>query len=240
MSPAPAVSFVIPVYEEGENITRVIEGLCGSVDLSAHEILVVYDRETDGTLPVIARVAHDYPTLRTVRNAFGGGARRALLTGFAEAKGEGACVVMADGSDDLALLPRMIALLGEGWDVICPSRYMPGGRQIGGPWLKGAMSRLAGLTLHRLAGLPTRDPTNNFKLYRASMLRALDLEREGGFEIALEITVKAWQAGCRVTEIPATWRDRTAGHSRFRLWGWLPRYLRWYARAFLPSRRGRA
>jgi glycosyltransferase involved in cell wall biosynthesis len=236
MAPAPRLSFVVPVYEEGENIGSLLDALGEATDLRAHELLVVYDRDSDSTLPVLDLLKPLYPTLRTVRNAYGGGARKALLTGFAQARGEGVCVVMADLSDDLALLPRMEALLAEGFDLICPSRYMPGGRQVGGPWLKGLLSRWAGVSLHFLAGLPTRDPTNNFKLYRTSMIRRVTVETEGGFEVALEATVKAWRAGYRVTELPAEWRDRTAGRSQFRLWRWLPRYLRWYLLALLPGR----
>jgi dolichol-phosphate mannosyltransferase len=66
------------------------------------------------------------------------------------------------------------------------------------------------------------------------MLNAMTLESRGGFEISLEITVKAFIAGYRIAELPTTWRDRTAGESRFRLWHWLPRYLRWYVYAFRP------
>ena len=233
---APVLSFVIPVYQEGENIGPLLDALAATADLRSHEILLVYDRDDDSTLPVVERLSPRFPTLRTVKNAYGGGARKALLTGFAAARGEGICVVMADLSDDLRLLPRMQALLSEGFDLVCPSRYMPGGRQVGGPPLKGFLSRWAGRSLHFLAGLPTRDPTNNFKLYRTSMLRGLEIETEGGFEVALEITVKAWKAGYQVAELPAEWRDRTAGTSRFRMWQWIPRYLRWYLRAFLPGR----
>ena len=60
-----------------------------------------------------------------------------------------------------------------------------------------------------------------------------------GFDIALEITVKAHRAGYRITEIPTVWRDRTAGASNFQLARWLPRYLRWYGLALRGGARGR-
>jgi hypothetical protein len=77
-------------------------------------------------------------------------------------------------------------------------------------------------------GLPTRDPTNSFKAYRRDFLERTPIESAAGFSLGLELTVKAHFAGERVEEIPATWRDRTAGESRFRLMAWLPLYLRWY------------
>ena len=106
---------------------------------------------------------------------------------------------------------------------------MRGGRQIGGPPLKRLMSRTAGLTLHWFAGVPTHDPTNNFKLYSRRFLEATPIESTAGFELALELTVKATLDGRPVAEVPTTWRDRTAGQSNFKLRKWLPHYLHWYA-----------
>ena len=94
------------------------------------------------------------------------------------------------------------------------------------------MSRTAGLTLHWFGGVATHDPTNNFKLYSRRFLDSVAVESRAGFELALELTVKATLAGRRVAEVPTTWRDRTAGKSNFKLRRWLPHYVRWYVRAF--------
>ena len=124
-----------------------------------------------------------------------------------------------------------------GADVVAASRYMRGGRQVGGPLLKRLMSRTAGLTLHWFAGVPTHDPTNNFKLYSRRFLESTTIESTAGFELALELTVKATLAGRRVAEVPTTWRDRTAGQSNFKLRKWLPHYLHWYGVAFAGQSR---
>jgi hypothetical protein len=76
--------------------------------------------------------------------------------------------------------------------------------------------------------MPTHDATNAFRAYRRDVLKETPIESEGGFEYSLEITAKAYSAGRRITEIPSTWRDRSAGKSRFKLREWLPHYLRWY------------
>lgn len=143
-------------------------------------------------------------------------------------------VVMGDMSDDLQSVDQMLDLYGHGFDLVSASRYVKGGRVIGGPFLKRNLSRWAGRSLRLLRGMPTSDPTNAFKLYDAKMLRALTLESRGGFELSLEITVKAFLAAYRIAELPTTWRDRTCGQSRFRIWHWLPRYLHWYFYAFRP------
>lgn len=229
------VSLVIPVYNEGENIARTLADLKAKVHRS-YEALVVYDFEEDTTVPVVRARAVEFPEARLVKNAFGRGALNAIRTGFAEARGEYVVVVMADMADDVAAINAMIEKADAGFDLVCGSRYMPGGAQIGGPRLKRTLSRLAGLTLHHFARIPTRDATNSFKLYRRELLRAIPVESDGGFELGLELVVKAHLGGWRVTEVPSVWRDRTAGESRFQLTKWLPKYLRWYMKAFFGRR----
>jgi hypothetical protein len=111
---------------------------------------------------------------------------------------------------------------------------MPGGRQIGSPFLKRTLSRLGGMSLYLLRRLPTHDVTNNFKMYRRSMLRQIELAGTGGFEIAMEITTKAHKMGYKIIELPTTWRDREAGEAKFNLRKMLPRYLKWYWYALRP------
>jgi hypothetical protein len=105
---------------------------------------------------------------------------------------------------------------------------MKGGRQIGGPLLKKTLSRAAGVSLWYMTSLPTHDATNSFKLYKKSMLDKIDIQSENGFEIGMEIVVKSHFAGYKVTEVPCSWTDRTEGESRFRIYKWMPKYLRWY------------
>jgi dolichol-phosphate mannosyltransferase len=229
------LSVVCPVYNEGANVAALLARLA-SVTIPL-EMIVVYDRDDDDTLPALTRAAPPF-VVRPVKNRFASGALGAIKTGFAEASCEATLVIMADLSDDLDAVPAMFARIEAGYDVVCGSRYMPGGRQIGGPVLKGFLSRAAGITLHWLAGVPTRDVTNSFKMYRTSFLRTLTFESSGGFEIGMEAVVKAYVVGARIAEVPSTWTDRVAGESRFRLWRWLPKYLRWYLYAFRGRFRG--
>ena len=135
---------------------------------------------------------------------------------------------MADMSDDYDKVDQMVELMGNGYDIVCGSRYMKGGRQIGGGILKTFLSRLAGVSLWYLANLHTHDATNSFKMYSKELISRLTLESTAGFEIGIEIVVKARALGCKITEVPCLWQDRTAGESRFRIFKWAPHYLRWY------------
>lgn len=225
---------IIPVYNEAENFPLLWAELT-SLIRTPFEAFVVYDFDGDNTLPIARQMIDSgEQRLHLVQNTIGQGVVGALRRGFAVAQTGPLLVVMADLSDDLAQVDRMVELYRQGNHIVAGSRYMRGGKTIGGPWLKKNLSRLAGLTLHWLRRLPTSDATNAFKLYDAAMLNSLRIESKAGFEINLEITVKAFLAGYRIVEIPSTWRDRTHGQSRFLLWAWLPRYLKWYFFAFRP------
>jgi dolichol-phosphate mannosyltransferase len=224
----PALSIVIPVYNEGPNIESTLRGLFASVAVRPLEVLVVYDRDDDDTVPVVLGLQGELPEVILHRNRWGRGALGAIRSGLEAARAPYLLVMMADGSDDPADVDAMLALARSGADVVAGSRYMRGGQQLGGPPLKRLLSRLAGITLHHLGGLSVHDATSNYRLYSRRLLDRVDVESQAGFELALELTVKASLLGCRLAEVPTTWRDRTAGTSRFRLWVWLPHYLRWY------------
>jgi dolichol-phosphate mannosyltransferase len=228
----PEVSIILPVYNEGEAVEPVLRALDAAVT-TPHELVVVYDFDGDTTVPVIARLAPEIPALRGHRNDLGRGVLNAMKAGIAGTAAPYVLISMADGSDDPKAVDQMVALARDGADVVSASRYMKGGGQIGGPPLKRLMSRVAGLTLHWFARVPTHDPTNNFKLYSRRFLESTAIESTAGFELALELTVKATIAKRRIAEIPTTWRDRTAGQSNFKLRKWLPHYLHWYRVAFL-------
>lgn len=234
---AAQVSIVIPVYNEGEAVEPVIRALATTVR-THHEILVVYDFDGDTTVPIIRRLSAELPDVRGLRNDLGRGVLNAMRAGIAASTGELVVISMADGSDEPERIDEMVGLARGGADVVAASRYMRGGHQVGGPLVKRHLSHVAGLTLHWFAGVPIHDATNNFKLYRRSYLAAVTIESTAGFELALELTVKATLTGRRLAEVPTTWRDRSAGQSNFHLRRWLPHYVHWYLAAFRGRLRG--
>jgi dolichol-phosphate mannosyltransferase len=225
------LSIVIPVYNEGDTIVPLLRRLA-AVAPAPNEIIVVYDFDEDTTVAPVRALAAELPDLRLLRNDLGRGVLNALKAGMADSSGTFVLVTMADGSDEPTDIGPMLDLGRAGADVVAASRYMKGGRQVGGPRLKTALSRAAGLSLHWFAGVPVHDPTSNFKLYRRSFLDATPIESAAGFELALELTVKATLGGRQLAEVPTTWRDRTSGQSNFKLRKWLPHYLHWYIVAF--------
>jgi glycosyltransferase involved in cell wall biosynthesis len=220
---------VVPVYNEAENFRAFYESLRRNVR-APYRLVVVYDFEEDTTLPVVRQLAERDASLVLVRNPKRG-VLGALVTGLRYPERGAIVVSMADLSDDHTQIDEMFALYRSGCGVVAASRYSKGGRQLGGPWLKRTLSRAAGITLRWLGGIPTYDPTNNFKLYAKDLVDAVEIESTGGFEVALELTVKARRLGFRIGEVGTTWTDRVAGKSNFKLMRWLPSYLRWYTAA---------
>ncbi|MDQ3690388.1 MAG: glycosyltransferase [Chloroflexota bacterium] len=231
MTDALRLSIVVPVYNEPDNIGPTLRRIADEV-ATPHEVFVVYDFDADTTVPVVRKLQAELPAVRLQRNELGRGVLNAMKAGIAASQAPLVLITMADGSDEMDRVDEMVLLGQGGAAIVAGSRYMKGGGQVGGQLLKRTLSRAAGLSLHWLAGVPIHDATNNFKLYRRDFLDSVTIESTGGFELALELTAKASRAGFPMTEIPTTWRDRTAGESRFNLKAWLPRYLRWYLYLF--------
>jgi len=220
------LGIIIPVYNEGPNIKATLEAIEQKIE-TPHKIYIVYDFDQDDTLPVAKEMQQKGLLIELLKNPVRGVAN-AIKTGLRKAPQDYLLVTMADLSDDYSVVDQMCQLMPQGYDLVCGSRYMKGGKQIDGPVFKKLLSRTAGSSLKYIAGLPVHDVTNSFKLYRKTMVDNIDIQSDSGFEIGMEIVVKAHFAGYKITELPCTWTDRQAGHSKFRIFKWLPKYLRWY------------
>ncbi len=228
------LTVVVPAYREGEGIVPTIEAIENRLS-TPHETIVVYDTPDDPTAPVAARLAGVFPAVRPLLNTLGPGAANAVRAGFTAACGELVVVAMADGSDDPEDIERIVAMLRAGADIVSPSRYGPGGSREGGPFLKGLLSRAAGLSLYWTGALPVRDATNAFKGFRRHVLRSVPTESNEAFAYTLELMAKARERGFSLEEFPTRWRDRTTGASNFKVLASLPAYLKWYCRALFRS-----
>jgi hypothetical protein len=122
-----------------------------------------------------------------------------------------------------------------GCDIVCASRFMPGGSMVGCPPVKATLVRVGNFTLRHLARLPTRDASNGFRLFSRRVMDDILIESDRGFCYSIELLVKAHRLGWRIGEVPALWFERKHGTSRFRVLKWLPAYLRWYGYAFATT-----
>jgi glycosyltransferase involved in cell wall biosynthesis len=232
---AAELDIVIPVYNEGGNIVPTLTALARHV-ATPSRVLICYDHPDDDTLPAIRANATAFAGLpvEPVRNP-GRGAHAAVMAGFAASRAPFVLMYPADDDYNAAALDRMVALAREGCDIVCASRFLPGGSMVGCPWLKAALVRGASFTLRHLARLPATDASNGFRLFSRRTIKHIAIESDQGFCYSIELLVKAHRLGWRIGEVPVQWFERRHGASRFRVLRWLPAYLRWYVYAFATT-----
>ena len=135
---------------------------------------------------------------------------------------------MADDHINHNLIDLCYKKFKEGYDVVCPSRFIKGGKMIGNPILKAILARLVSFFLFNFTSFPIKDSTNSFRLFSKKLIDNIQIESNKGFTLSLELTAKAHRFGYKITEIPTTWKERDKGQSRFKLFSFMLPYLKWF------------
>ena len=228
------LSVVIPAHNEEASIPATVAAIYAALYEAgiAHEVLVVDDHSRDGTWAVLGSLRSTMPTLRPVRNTGPGGFGNAIHFGLQHYVGDRVVVMMADLSDppgDLVCFDR--ALHEQGVDCIFGSRAMAGARVEGYPRRKWLANRAANLFLCAVFQYRYNDTTNPFKLYRRSTMDKLLPLRSQGFELEVELPLKAILRGATYAVLPNGWNGREAGESKMRLLTLVVPYMRVVLRA---------
>ncbi len=233
-----ALDVVIPVYNEGQNIVPVLDALARQVRTPLR-VLICYDFDEDNTLPAVRAHPIEGLTVDFVKNPERG-PHAAVRAGFAASTAPAVLVYMADDDFNAGIIDAMVEKVLDGADIVAASRFMPGGCMVGGAWHKRQITHLATFALHNLARLPVHDNTNAFRLFSRRVLETIEIESRHGFTFSIELMAKAVRLGWPVEEVAAGWFERQDKASRFRVFAWIPHYLRWlfYALATTWLRRG--
>lgn len=231
------LTIIIPVRKEEETIIDTLESIRKYVR-TKYEVIVVDDavissdntKDPDLTVDIVKRYQKNYKNIRILKNQpdCARGFSFAVWRGIQAVRRGAIVFVMADGCDDLNTIDLMVEKIFSGYDIVCGSRYMKGGKKIGGPKLQGFFSFMVNTSLSFLFRLPTRDVSNSFKMYRWDILNALPKPTSTGFEVSIEIFFNAYHGGAKVSEVPTTWIGRRKGKSKFRLIERIPAYVRIY------------
>ena len=211
---------VIPTYNEQENVAEMAKSVLSQAeDL---ELLIVDDNSPDGTGAVAEALRASEPRLHLLHRTAKEGLGRAYVAGFRRALDLGADLIVqmdCDFSHDPADLPRLLAAVRPDAPrpaLVIGSRYVPGGSTPGWPFKRRLISRLGGLFIRTVTGLPLRDPTGGFKVWTRAALEAIDLEtiESSGYSFQLEMNHRAWKRGFAIRELPIVFTDRTRGASK--------------------------
>ena len=211
------VWITVPTLDEVENIVQLVQGVRAAVP-DAH-ILVVDDGSADGTADRAEALGAEIGGIEVLRRPHKMGLGSAYRAGHAIGIARGYDVMVqidADLSHDPAALPQLLAAVEGGADLAVGSRYVPGGSVPNWPKRRLLLSvwgnRYAGFVL----GLRVRDTTAGYRAYRASILRAMDIEstHSTGYAFQIEMTYRAMHAGGRIEEVPISFTDRVRGTSK--------------------------
>ncbi len=209
------LSVVVPVYNEERSVELLYDEVAAALDPLDQEWEAVFvdDGSTDGSFAALTRLHARAPNVRVVRLRRNFGKAAALAAGFAQASGDLIATLDADGQDDPAELPRLLAKLDEGYDLV--SGWKVRRRD---PWRRRIVSRIFNAVTGWISGVRLHDMNCGFKAYRAEVVRGMPLYGE----LHRFIPVLAHERGYRVTELAVNHRPREHGRSRYGI----ERYLR--------------
>jgi glycosyltransferase involved in cell wall biosynthesis len=224
----PTISVVAPAFEEERSVALLFEELEAALDPLGEpwEVVFVDDGSADGTFAALTRLHAKNDNVRVVRLRRNFGKSAALAAGFEEARGDIVVTIDADLQDDPAEIPRLLAKLDEGFDLV--SGWKSNRRD---PWTRRVPSRIFNRMASAVSGIRLHDVNCGLKAYRADVVR--DLRIYG--ELHRFLPVLAHERGYRVAELPVNHRPRSHGRSRYGV----ERYLRGFLDLLTVSLVGR-
>ena len=232
-----AVSVVVPAHNEAANIRALIDGLLEYYGDYIHEILIVNDNSADATASVVMEAARRHPRVRLIDRTPPNGVGRALRDGYRAATGR---YILSMDCDFVEILPELRGLfdaVAQGREGAIGSRFSHESVLLNYPFVKMVANRLCHFLIKLFLIGRVRDITNNLKLYRADILRDLEIE-SAHFSANLETGLKPLLAGHDIAEVPISWINRTPqmGVSTFHLRRVGSDYIRTLYRCWRASR----
>ncbi len=206
-------------YNEKDNLEPMVRAILAQ-PLGDFTLAIVDDNSPDGTGKIADTLAQEDSRIKVIHRSHKEGIGPAYRAGFKQALAADydACIqIDADFSHDAADLPRLIARLNEGADMVIGSRYVPGGRVEGVPVYRQWISRLGNWYIEKKLHLPVNDVTAGFVGFRRRALEQLDIATIGSFGYAwqIETKVRAVRQRLSIVELPIIFRERRANQSKF-------------------------
>ncbi len=217
MSENAGVWLVIPTYNEAANVEAIVSAALEQLPPD-RRLLIVDDSSPDGTGRIAERLAAGRDDVAVLHRPAKRGLGPAYVAGFREALAGGAELIAhmdADFSHDPADLPRLLEAAADA-DLVLGSRYVEGGGVTDWGPRRRAISRWGSAYARAALGVPIRDLTGGFKVFRRRVLEAIDLGSLAslGYAFQVETTFRTIRAGFKVVEVPITFRDRRVGQSK--------------------------
>jgi dolichol-phosphate mannosyltransferase len=203
------VSIIVPVYNEEASLLLLIQKIVSVMEATGltFEIIAVNDGSQDGSADVLAQIAAREPRLKVVNFARNFGQTAAMMAGFDHSRGDVIVPIDADLQNDPADIPRLLAKLGEGYDVVSGWRRHRQDEVV----KRNFLSRCANWLISRLSGVHLHDYGCSLKAYRRSVIERVRLYGE----MHRFIPIYASWYGARITELEVTHHPRRFGRSNY-------------------------
>ena len=207
---------VVPTYNEAENLEWIVDRTLAAVPET--DVLVVDDGSPDGTGRIADEIAAREPRVSVVHRTEKAGLGAAYLHGFAVALDRGYDLIGemdADGSHQPEQLHRLVEAVTDA-DLVIGARWVRGGSVVNWSLFRKALSVGGNLYARALLGIPVRDITAGFRLFRAETLRRIGLDdvESVGYCFQADLTLRTVRAGLRVREVPIEFLERERGQSK--------------------------
>jgi glycosyltransferase involved in cell wall biosynthesis len=202
------ISVVVPVHDEDRSVELLYDELASALEPLARpwEAVFVDDGSTDGSFAALTRLNDRAPNVRVVRLRRNFGKSAALAAGFRHSTGDVVVTIDADLQDDPSEIPRLLAKLDEGFDLVSGWKTQRRDR-----WSRRLLSKIFNSVVGRASGLKLHDMNCGLKAYRAEVVRSLRIYGE----LHRFLPVLAHDRGFRVAELPVNHRPREHGRSRY-------------------------
>ena len=220
------IEIIVPIYNEGDKVIKLLSLFQKNIK-NNFRVLFCYDLENDDIFKYKDEMKNFSFDIQLVKNPSVGPCK-AVKEGFFFGNSDCVIVYPCDDFINFNIIDKMYHDFINGNDIVAASRFMKGGSMKGCPLIKSILVRTASFTLYHLSSIPIKDASNGFRLFSRKLLNEINIESKVGFSYSLEILVKCSRLKYKISEIPAQWEERSEGSSRFKVFKWLPHYLRWY------------
>ena len=220
------LEIIIPVFNEGDKVLKLMELFQKNIK-NNFRVLFCYDLEDDNIFKYMDKFKEFNFDIQLIKNPSKGPCS-AIKEGFKSGNSDCVIVYPADDFINFNLLDKMYSEFINGSHIVAASRFIEGGSMKDCPLIKSILVRTASFTLYYLSSIPIKDASNGFRLFSRKLLNEINIESKVGFAYSLELLAKCNRLKYKISEIPAQWEERSEGSSRFKVFKWLPQYLKWY------------
>jgi len=224
------LGIIIPVYNEAENIKKVLP-LLKKYIIYDFKIFLCYDMDEDNTLPIAIKICDEEKIDLVLVKNYSTGACEAIKTGLLCSQKSDVTASLVFPADDFYNISQINLLyekfLNNKCHIVCADRLIGGNRFENHPIIPYIIIQITSFIIRYFTNLPTYDISSGFRLFSNYFLDSQIVESTDGFTYSIELLAKAYRGNWKIGWVPVICKKREHGKSRFKVFKWLPYYIKW-------------